>query len=242
MSPPDGDFWKLARAKTVKQRLLAAQAIAAPEDVVTFLVNDSSPAVRRALAARADLQEHRVLYQLAHDSDLKTRQALVANPNCPPEILIELVDDPHRSVRLDLPSHPNISEPVRKVIARSPDGDLRRLMAEDANLDPETTNLLLSDPAETVRAALAGHTSYPAILESLLKEDSDVVRAGAAQNSLTTIEQRRALARDPAALVRANLLKYVELEEDELLLLAQDRSINEPFSSSRDLLVLLYTD
>ena len=224
MSAADGDLWDLARAKTVKQRLLAAQATAVPESVIALLVKDASPAVRRALATRDDLHVHRVLRQLAYDPDLKTRQALVANPNCPPEILIELANDSHWSVRWSLPSHPKIDPQVRGVIAQSSDDDLRRLMAEQADLDYETASLLLSDAADVVRSALAAHTVYPVILDRLMKEDSDLVRSGVAQNGLITTEQRRTLARDCSALVRANLLKHVELEEDELRVLAHDRS------------------
>ncbi|MFD1935747.1 hypothetical protein ACFSKW_30175 [Nonomuraea mangrovi] len=222
----DSELWDLARAKTVKQRVLAAQAVSAPESVIALLVSDPSPAVRRTLAARDDLHVRETLHRLAHDPDLKTRQALAANPICPPEILVELVHDPHWSVRWDLPSHPNTNSQVRHAITESPDVDLRRLMAEDASLDYETARLLLSDDAETVRAALAAHTTYPDILETLLSEHDNDVRAGAAQNGLTTAAQRHSLARDRSALVRANLLKFVPLEEDDLRLLARDRSIN----------------
>ncbi|MEV1004297.1 hypothetical protein [Nonomuraea sp. NPDC050202] len=222
----DNDLWTLARDKRVKQRVIAAQTIDAPEAVLAHLVNDSSPAVRRVLAARDDLRTRATLQLLAHDSDLKTRQALVANPACPAEILLKLVNDPHWSVRWSLPSHPEVNSVVRQAICQSSDDDLRRLQAEQADLDHETALVLLSDTSATVRAALAAHTTYPDILGVLLQEQSEEVRAGAAQNRLTTSEQRHVLARDRSALVRANLLKFVELEEEDLRLLAVDRSVN----------------
>lgn len=145
---------------------------------------------------------------------------------CPPDVLRELVGDPHWRIRWSTPDHPQADIGVKRAIVASPDSTLRRLLAELDDIEPEITYLLTEDDASEVKAGLAAHTALPGVLAALATDPDAKVRAGAAQNPRTTPEQRRALARDRAALVRANLLKFVELDDEELRLLAHDRSIN----------------
>ncbi|GAA2815948.1 hypothetical protein GCM10020220_000080 [Nonomuraea rubra] len=105
----------------------------------------------------------------AHPMDAHTRTqtvadrlAVVANPACPPEILIILVDDPHWSVRWSLPDHPATGVEVRRAICRSADDVLRRLLAESGGLDAETNAALAADRSPDVRAGLAAPHRRPA--------------------------------------------------------------------------------
>ncbi|MEV1239549.1 hypothetical protein [Nonomuraea sp. NPDC049750] len=218
-------LWKLAKDKRVKSRVTAARSPDASRDILEFLVADEASAVRRTVAAWEGPEVADLLRTLGGDPDLKTRQAVVANPHCSADVLRELVNDPHESVRWAIPSHPRTDISVRRAITASQDSTLRRLLAESDELEPEIARLLMDDSPE-IKESLAAHTTLPDVLSTLAAHPNPKVRAGAAQNPKTTPEQRHSLARDPAALVRANLLKFVELEEEELRLLANDRSVN----------------
>ncbi|MFC7104125.1 hypothetical protein ACFQQB_29020 [Nonomuraea rubra] len=114
------------------------------------------------------------------------RLAVVANPACPPEILIILVDDPHWSVRWSLPDHPATGVEVRRAICRSADDVLRRLLAESGGLDAETNAALAADRSPDVRAGLAAHTDDPHLLATLQTDPAPEVRARAAENPSPT--------------------------------------------------------
>ncbi|MEU3164149.1 HEAT repeat domain-containing protein [Streptosporangium sp. NPDC006930] len=216
-------LWKLARDKRIKSRVAAVRSPEATREIMEFLVADESPAVRRVIAKREGPDSADLLRTLCRDPDLKVRQSVVENSNCPADVLRELVNDSHKSVRWSVPDHPNSDINVKREITAPPDGVLRRIMAEYDTLEPEIVHLLMEDQSSEVKEGLAAHTALPDVLAALVDPK---IRAGAAQNPRTTPEQRHTLARDPSALVRANLLKFVELPEEDLRLLAHDRSIN----------------
>lgn len=220
------ELWKLAMDTRVRVRVAAARSPRSTRAVQEHLAADEAPAVRRAVAAWDSPEAADLLRALCGDPDPRTRQAVTENPHCPPDVLRALVDDPHDTVRWSIPSHPRTDTSVRRAMAASGDSTLRRLLAESGELEPEITFLLMEDDVPEVRAALAAHTTLPDVLAALAAHPDARVRAGAAQNPRTTPGQRRALARDRAALVRATLLKFVELEQEELHLLASDRSVN----------------
>jgi hypothetical protein len=89
---------------------------------------------------------------------------------------------------------------------------------------------LPATPARQVRENLAEHTDDPAALQTLLNDPHPAVRAVAAQHPGTTEAQRRQLVHDPAAAVRAAVVYAMTdhgaaIPEEDLLLLAQDRSV-----------------
>ncbi|GLW34704.1 hypothetical protein Areg01_76410 [Actinoplanes regularis] len=222
-APEASGLLKDAADKRVSARTRAAQDPAAPPEVVTRLAADPSPGVRRAVAARHDLPPA-VSRDLATDKNTKVRETLAANPATIDDVLLHLVGDPHPYVRWEVAYNPAAGAEAQRAMADSTDNDLRRLLTFRHDLTPEVTAKLIHDPAVEVRANLAFETRDPATLAALITDLAPRVRAGVAFNTLTTLDQRRLLARDRHADVRSALVRTVALDEADLQRLVHDRS------------------
>ena len=77
------------------------------------------------------------------------------------------------------------------------DKELRGLLAERRELEPELAAKLIDDVSPEVRERLATHTHDPDVITALLADRTARVRKGVARNPRTTAEQRSALAPDP---------------------------------------------
>ncbi|GAA0565203.1 hypothetical protein GCM10010172_55890 [Paractinoplanes ferrugineus] len=225
----------------MRARVAAAADPAATPSALADLAADPSRSVRRVVAGRPDTPPE-ALRTLVHDSDRQTRECLARNPGCPPDILIVLLTDPHWSVRWTVLDNPGIDPAkrldgpdhglaVRLAAARSDDKDMRYILAQRLGLEDEVIDLLLHDTSAEVRAALAERTDSPRTLESLFADPDPKVRRAAGFNADTTAEQRHRLVSDPAAQVRsavseAKSVHGWEILEEDLMLLARDRSVN----------------
>ncbi|GAB3938795.1 hypothetical protein GCM10027614_19580 [Micromonospora vulcania] len=110
-------------------------------------------------------------------------------------------------------------------MSEAPDKELRGLLAETRELEPELAARLVDDVSPEVRERLATHTHDPDVIAALLADRTARVRKGLARNPRTSAEQRSALAQDPVVDVRAELVRAVELGEADLERLIDDRSV-----------------
>lgn len=224
------DLDALARHKLARMRVAAASHPDAGAELLTGLAADASRNVRRVVAARPDSPAD-ALRALAADPDRATREAVAANAGTPPEVLLALLADGSRDVRWAVPTNPAADLSVRRAMCASPDRDVRQGLAQRPGLPAGIVALLARDPAKEVRETMAGCTGDPAVLQTLLNDPEPSVRAAAALSGRTTAAQRRQLARDPAYAVRATLVHAMnyhgwDIPEEDLLLLARDRSVN----------------
>ncbi|MEV6350927.1 hypothetical protein [Actinoplanes sp. NPDC051851] len=135
------------------------------------------------------------------------------------------MNDPLFPVRSAVIENTACDEDVQLAICRSPYKDSRYQLAQGENLSAKTIACLSVDPSPEVRETLAIQTTDPGTLALLVADASPRVRAGAAFNSLTTADQRRALARDSKSVVRGALVQTVTLDEEDLQLLVRDRAV-----------------
>ncbi|GIM94771.1 hypothetical protein [Paractinoplanes toevensis] len=220
----------LAGHKLVRMRVAAAAHPNAGTAVLAGLAADSSKNVRRTVAARPDTPPE-ALQALAADSDRATREAIAGNVATPPDVLIALLTDSTFEVRWAATMNPAADQRVQRAVCASAGQDHRFVLAQKEGLPAEITLLLARDPAKQVRGILAERIGDPAVLRTLLDDPEPDVRAAAAQNAGTTAEQRRQLVHDPAQRVRAAVVHAMadhgwDLPEEDLLLLARDRSVN----------------
>ncbi|SCF28258.1 Leucine rich repeat variant [Micromonospora purpureochromogenes] len=188
------------------------------------LASDPSAMVRKAVAARTDAPAQ-ALRPLTRDHDRHVREAVARNPSASVANLLRLVKDPDRWVRWAVAGNPACDESVRRVMAEAPDKELRGLLAEMRELEPELAVRLIDDVSPEVRERLATHTHDPDVITALMADRTVRVRKGLARNPRTTAEQRTALAQDPAVDVRAALVRAVQLDEADLERLVHDRSV-----------------
>jgi hypothetical protein len=205
-------------------RLAVAHDPTTPQMTLIDLASDASVAVRKAVAARPDAPAQ-ALRSLTRDHDRHVREAVARNPATSVGNLLRLVKDADRWVRWAVASNPACDESVRRVMAAAPDKELRGLLAETRELEPELAARLVDDVSPEVRERLATHTQDPDVIVALLADRTVRVRKGLARNSRTTAAQRSALARDPAVDVRAALVRALELDEADLATLVDDRSV-----------------
>ncbi|MEH1166876.1 hypothetical protein V6V47_15970 [Micromonospora sp. CPCC 205539] len=187
------------------------------------LASDPSPVVRKAVAARSDAPAQ-ALRPLTRDHDRDVREAVARNPSTSTGNLLRLVKDADRWVRWAVAGNPACDESVRRVMSEASDKELRGLLAETRELEPELAAKLVDDVSPEVRERLATHTHDPDVITALLADRTARVRKGLARNPRTTAEQRSALAQDPVVDVRAELVRAVELTEADLERLVDDRS------------------
>jgi len=222
------DVLALAGHKLVRMRVAAASHPRATAELLSTLARDPSRNVRRVVAARPGTPPV-ALQALAADPDRGTREAVAANTATPSDVLISLLSDSDFAVRWCVVMNPAADLRVRRAMCASPDEDVRFVLAQLLGLPAEIIELLARDPAKQVRESLAESTDDPAVLQALLNDSEPGVRGCAAGNKGTTAAQRRQLVRDPVARVRAAVVHGVaihgwDIPEEDLLLLARDRS------------------
>jgi hypothetical protein len=213
-----------ATGGSVDARLALAQAPATPPALFFQLASDPSALVRKAVAARPDAPAE-ALRPLARDRDRQVREAVARNPSTSLGNLVRLVGDADRWVRWAVAGNPACDESVRRAMSRTPDKELRGLLAEMRTLEPELAATLIGDASPEVRERLATHTHDPVVITALMADRTVRVRKGVARNVRTSADQRRALAQDSAVDVRSALVRTVELDEADLQRLVDDRSM-----------------
>ncbi|MFC6018239.1 hypothetical protein ACFP2T_18770 [Plantactinospora solaniradicis] len=205
-------------------RLALAQDPATPQMALFDLASDPSAVVRKAVAARTDAPAQ-ALRPLTRDHDRQVREAVARNPSTSVGNLLRLVKDADRWIRWAVAGNPACDYSVRRVMSEAPDKELRGLLAETRELEPDLAARLVDDVSPEVRERLATHTHDPDVITALMADRTARVRKGVARNPRTTPEQRGALAQDPVVDVRAALVRAVELGEAELRDLVDDRSV-----------------
>ncbi len=209
---------------SIDARLALARDHATPPATLFELSSDPSAQVRAAVAARSDAPAE-ALRPLTRDRDRTVREAVARNPSTSRGNLLRLVADADRWVRWAVAGNPSCDEPVRRAMSRTPDKELRGLLAESPVLEPDLAEALIGDASPEVRERLATHTHDPGVITALMADRTVRVRKGVALNVRTTAEQRHALALDSAVDVRSALVRAVELDEADLRLLVNDRSV-----------------
>lgn len=228
-----GNLEALVGHKLVHARVAAAAHPDATAELLATLAGDVSRNVRRMVARRPHTPPG-TLQALAADPDHATREAVATNARTPPGILISLLSDGHFDVRWAATTNPAVDLRVQQAICAAPYQDIRLTLAQQPHLPAEIVALLANDPAWPVREAVAEHSDDPAVLPILLNDPHPDVRAMAAKNPHTTAAQRRQLVHDRNAQVRAALVLAMatlgwDIPEEDLLLLARDRSANVRF-------------
>ena len=209
---------------SVDARLAFAQDPTTPQMTLIDLASDASAVVREAVATRTDAPAQ-ALRPLTRDHDRHVREAVARNPSTSVANLLRLVKDADRWVRWGVAGNPACDESIRRVMAEAPDKELRGLLAERHELEPELAARLVNDVSPEVRERLATHTHDPDVITALMADRTARVRKGLARNPRTTTAQRSALAQDPVVDVRAALVLAVELTEADLRGLVDDRSV-----------------
>ncbi|WP_141725283.1 DUF2336 domain-containing protein [Micromonospora pallida] len=213
-----------ATGGSVDARLAFAQDPLTSQMALIDLASDPSAVVRKAVATRTDAPAQ-ALRPLTRDHDRQVREAVARNPSTSVANLLRLVKDADRWVRWAVAGNPACDESIRRVMAEAPDKELRGLLAERRELEPELAARLLDDVSPEVRERLATHTHDPDVITALMADRTARVRKGLARNPRTTTAQRSALAQDPVVDVRAALVLAVDLDEADLRRLLDDRSV-----------------
>ncbi|RLP93955.1 hypothetical protein EAD98_17340 [Micromonospora sp. CV4] len=204
-------------------RLALAQDPTTSQMTLIDLASDPSTVVRKAVASRTDAPAQ-ALRTLTRDPDRQVREAVARNSSTSVGNLLRLVKDADRWVRWAVAGNPACDESVRQVMAAAPDKELRGLLAETQELEPELAARLINDVSPEVRERLATATHDPDVITALMADRTARVRKGVARNPRTTAAQRSVLAQDPVVDVRAALVRAVELDEADLERLVDDRS------------------
>ena len=213
-----------ATGGSVDARLAVAQDPSTSQMALIDLASDPSAVVRKAVATRTDAPAQ-ALRPLTRDHDRDVREAVARNPSASVGNLLRLVKDADRWVRWAVAGNPASDESIRRVMVQAPDKELRGLLAETRDLEPELAARLVDDVSPEVRERLATHTHDTDVITALMADRTARVRKGLARNPRTTTAQRSTLAQDPVVDVRVALVLAVELDEADLRRLVDDRSV-----------------
>ncbi|MFV2103591.1 hypothetical protein [Micromonospora sp. LOL_024] len=216
----------------VDARLALAQDPTTSHLPLIDLASDPSAVVRKAVATRIDAPAQ-ALRPLTRDRDRDVREAVARNSSTSIANLRLLVTDADRWVRWAVAGNPACDESIRRVMAEAPDKELRGLLAETRELEPELAARLVGDVSPEVRERLATHTHDPDVITAMMTDRTARVRKGLARNPRTTAAQRSALAQDPVVDVRVALVLAVELAETDLRRLVDDRSVQVRMAVAR---------
>ncbi|MFI1283712.1 hypothetical protein ACH4U5_23715 [Streptomyces sp. NPDC020858] len=181
-------------------RRVAAVHRATPKAAIKTLARDGSAAVRRALAGREKLPR-KVAALLVADASAEVRLALVRRVGARPEHLRALATDPDVRVRRVVAALGHAGD----ADLTDPDPGVRRTAVDKrpaAELAP-WLDTLARDPDSRVRELIAQpyHNRTPAVLARLAADVEPSVRAAAAANAFTPVQQLTELAGDPSLAV-----------------------------------------
>jgi hypothetical protein len=191
--PTPAKLIKLAKSKSVRDRVLVGLHKGTPEDLLTTLAEDQIVAVRFAVAKNPGTPED-VLDKLSKDTEAPVREAALANESIAIESL-ESTDSDEAKINL----------------------------ASSDKAAGETLAKLAKEKNEEVRAAVADNKNTSAeILLALAKDKSDDVRRNVADNPNSSVETIKVLARDKDYLVRGTLAYREDISEEIFLILAKD--------------------
>lgn len=167
-------------APTVRRSLAANASLRLPHQAA--LVTDSDPAVRLRLAAQPGLPEP-VALVLAADPCAVVRLHTVATAAAGDDLLELWASGDEEDVQLALLRRKNLPVETAHALARSIHPSVRRIAREGLDLDDVDLLLIATRGEPDERAWVAGLTTVPRPLQSLLARDIDVsVRAALAAN------------------------------------------------------------
>lgn len=171
---------------------------------------------RAAAERRAD-----ELRRLSRDRRTAVRMAVARNPHAPEDLLQVLVRDKAFGVRFAVAE--NLNPAAVPVALEAPDPDVRVILAQRLDLDPETYERLLIAERD-VRVSLTESSQDPKILSRLAADEEQLVRASVSSNPALPTSDLETLARDRLARVRAVAAQSRRLSPETVLRLARDRS------------------
>ncbi|MFI7359018.1 hypothetical protein ACIBTP_34455 [Streptomyces avidinii] len=181
-------------------RRVAAVHRATPKAAIKPLAQDSSAAVRRALAGREKLPRKAAALLVA-DASVEVRLTMARRIDARPDHLRALACDPDVRIRRVVAALGHAGD----ADLTDPDPGVRRT-AVHRRAAPELTPWLAAlaqDPDTQVRELIAQqhHNRTPAVLALLAADPEPCVRAAAAANAFTPVQQLTALAADPSMAV-----------------------------------------
>ena len=165
-----------------------------------------------------------VLTDLASDRDWRTRAAVAARPDLPTPAGAALAEDKIWQVRFALAHNQNSGSAVWHAITEATRTDIRMVFAQQPWVPLDISELLCADRAKDVRENLAIRSTHRTVLDRLLADDYDGVRAAAIRNRLITEHDVVAAASDRQPVVRAAAAHSPLLPSSERSRLLADRS------------------
>ncbi|WP_324789332.1 hypothetical protein [Streptomyces sp. H51] len=150
-------------ASPLLRRALAARP-GLPSQVYGRLAVDPHPAVRADLAENPSIDDA-LIHALATDPDDDVRRRLAHNPHVPLDVLTRLTGTTR--IGTALPARIAAASPDEvEELARSPNPDVRMLVARRRDLPPVTRDALATDPDAKVVGSIAPH---PGLSEARLR-------------------------------------------------------------------------
>ncbi|MGR2752546.1 hypothetical protein [Agromyces arachidis] len=185
---------ELASDASPKVREAVASNPATPADALETLVADPKPMVRWAVATNPSPLARPIAIAA---SDAHTRELAATRGDLDPEDLRRLVNDPVRSVRLQVANVTTDAELARR-LARDPDPRMRAMIIHNHALPDAEVERLAHDPVASVRSsAAASRRLRPETLTTLATDKSAVVRWHLLVNNPERIDLARVIAEDP---------------------------------------------
>jgi len=149
-----------------------------------------------------------------HRSNHRVIVDLANNPNCPVEILEELVANGPINQKYEAARHPRLSQETIKGLVADPSPYIRGAVAENPSLSIEDQQILSENSNPWIRSAVARNVSaYPQVLETLSQDVEESVRSVVARNNNTPLKILKKLAQENNRTVRPTARHTLALKE-----------------------------
>jgi len=160
---------------------------ATPKDVLESFVDFPSVRVRKRLSHRVGELSEAVLSQLVNDPDPEVRKSLALNEDLPHDLTMQLVKD-ESIVVLEGLAYSTTNTVAIELLSTHPKAPVRRMLARNWLLPTEYIARLTSDKNAEVRYEIAGRSSGDVDFHTLANDPDADVRAQVARNRRTPIE------------------------------------------------------
>jgi len=208
-------------------KLFIASYPNSPSQLLVKIVNESSDFSILEQLAIHPRSSRDILLKLAKDSDYRIRKLLAGNPRISPEIVSQLAQDPNPVVRAALAEKGLVSERVQISLSKDSHSLVRSTLALSKKLGSDAQEILRHDPDFLVKFTMI----------NLLKCSDDYLLAIAdsdhSADQLLVLQREElpdkvleSLALSTDDVVRFQAIRKKVLEEDELVGLAEDRSLS----------------
>lgn len=225
-------FYEIISCRSIDRQAYEAKLYVDSIENKEDLINDSNKFVRYFVALDPKT-DSKFLLSLSEDEEELVKIGLCRNPNLPKDALINLAKGNSLYIK-ELLAKKTRDVDILNTLIDSEEEEIKLSALHNSNLKREHQFKLAKDKSEKVREVLARDTKEQEVLASLCTDFSSKVKIAVINNSHTSNNSKRTMAKDESPDVRNALASNKSTPEEVLSELAKDENTSIRISVAKN--------